>query len=53
MFINHDTDLIDVTLAVQSATEQTKPQKVAVVSHGSHAPPSTTTTVKLFAYYLN
>jgi len=45
VFINHDTDLIDVSLAVQPATKQTKPQQVAVVSHGSHAPPATTTEV--------
>lgn len=45
VFINHDTDLIDVTLAVHPATKQTKPQQVVVVSHGSHAPPATTTEV--------
>jgi hypothetical protein len=45
VFINHDTDLIDVTLAVHPATKQTKSQQVAVISHGSHAPPATTTEV--------
>lgn len=45
VFINHDTDLIDVTLAVQPVGKQTKPQQVAVVSHGSHAPPVTTEVV--------
>ena len=41
VFLNHDTDLIDVTLAVHPVAKQTKQQQVAVVSHGSHAPPVT------------
>jgi hypothetical protein len=39
VFINHDTDLMDVTLAVHPTSSPTKQQQVAVVSHGSHAPP--------------
>ena len=45
VFINHDTDLIDVTLAVHPTNSQTKQQQAAVVSHGSHAPPAKTETV--------
>jgi hypothetical protein len=40
VFINHDTDLMDVTLAVHPSSTQTKQQQAAVVSHGSHAPPA-------------
>ena len=39
VFVNHDNDLIDVTLAVPAAHIPTKQQQVAVISHGSHAPP--------------
>ena len=45
VFINHDTDLIDVTLAVHNDSGSTKQQKVATISHGSHAPPVTTEVV--------
>jgi RHS repeat-associated protein len=41
VFINHDNDLINVTLAVHSSGNQTKQRQVRVVSHGSHAPPVT------------
>src|SRR5262249_46605047 len=50
VFINHDNDLIDVTLAVntqakagQDASKSDKQQSADVASHGSQAPPSTTT----------
>jgi hypothetical protein len=46
VFINHDTDLIDVTLALKPIAKSSKDvvagkkqQDVAVASHGSHAPP--------------
>jgi RHS repeat-associated protein len=46
VFINHDTDLIDVTLALKPIAKASKDvvigkkqQDVAVASHGSHAPP--------------
>jgi RHS repeat-associated protein len=45
VFINHDTDLMDVTLAVHSSSTQTKQQQAAVVGHGSHAPPAKTEVV--------
>ncbi|HZR39854.1 MAG TPA: RHS repeat-associated core domain-containing protein, partial [Ktedonobacteraceae bacterium] len=50
VFINHDSDLIDVTLAMKpqgtTTTEGTnKPQQVAVKSHGSHVPTVTTEKV--------
>jgi RHS repeat-associated protein len=48
VFINHDTDLINVTLAVQHPAAnigQTKLQQVAVASHGSQAPPVTVEVV--------
>jgi hypothetical protein len=46
VFINHDTDLLDVTLTLdpgnqittQGVTGTSKQQQAAVVSHGSHAP---------------
>ncbi len=49
VFINHDTDLLDVTLTLDAGspitahglTGTSKQQQAAVVSHGSHAPPST------------
>jgi hypothetical protein len=39
VFLNHDSDLIDVTLAIHPSGTRTRPQQVAVRSHGSHAPP--------------
>jgi hypothetical protein len=45
VFLNQDTDPIDVTLAVHPAGSRTKPQQVAVASHGSHAPPVQLETV--------
>jgi len=39
VFLNQDTDRIDVTLAVHPAGSRTKPQQVAMVSHGSQGPP--------------
>ncbi len=47
VFINHDTDLLDVTLQVSTssaATAQNKHLHVAVKSHGSHAPPQVSVT---------
>jgi hypothetical protein len=50
VFINHDTDLMDVTLALDPVTKATKDvvvgikqQDAAVASHGSHAPPTSST----------
>lgn len=45
VFINQDTDLVDVTLAGHPAGKQNKLQQVAVVSHGSQAPPVRIETV--------
>jgi hypothetical protein len=44
VFINHDTNLLDVTLAAVPAAQQgnhasTKQQGAALASHGSQAPP--------------
>ncbi len=47
VFINHDTDLLDVTVQVNTssaATAQSKYAHVAVKSHGSHAPPQESVT---------
>jgi RHS repeat-associated protein len=41
VFINHDTDLIDITLQVNTPSAPGKVQHVAVKSHGSQAPPQT------------
>lgn len=40
VWINHDHDLLDVTLVRHPPVAQTKPQRTAVVSHGSQAPPA-------------
>jgi len=52
VFINHDTDLLDVTLSLnagttkaESAPTKSKQQDAEVASHGSHAPPSTHETI--------
>jgi RHS repeat-associated protein len=45
VFINHDSDLMDVTLAVHPTSTQTKQQQTAIVSHGSHAPPIQTEVI--------
>ncbi|MBV9615556.1 MAG: hypothetical protein JO031_08875, partial [Ktedonobacteraceae bacterium] len=45
VFINHDNDLVDVTLAVHHESDSTKHQKIAIISHGNHAPPVTTEVV--------
>jgi hypothetical protein len=45
VFVNQDTDLIDITLAVHPVSNRTKPQQVAVVSHGSQTPPVQIETV--------
>ncbi len=52
VFINHDTDLLDVTLSLNAATvkaefapTRSKQQDAEVASHGSHAPPSTHETI--------
>jgi hypothetical protein len=49
VFINHDNDLIDVTIRVDTTTKpttkadiNTKQQDAEVKSHGSHAPPTET-----------
>ena len=52
VFINHDTDLLDVTLSTptpsakpEAAPTKSKQQDAEVASHGSHAPPSTHETI--------